>query len=273
MPLEKEVQEIRKRIQDLDNALENDDDLIKTDQEKIEDYIPGYNDYISSKFIEASDAIDSEYVKTMDDVEEELQEKIEKYLEDNEEFTTKMVNKFKHLLKNEKKDRRFTYKKIRPYVIATGMALSLFLGAKIGQKVIEDNHVTFDTSFDNIYGSINESPKEVLESYVEDQIDAYYSAEPHEEYKSREFEEAYRNFESELQKVNPDLRQLREYAKIVSDLSGKDEIDATKTYKETDYTKSRVIDGNVYLPVKDEKDLTTSDELTVIEGSLFKKRL
>lgn len=283
--LEEARENARRAIEEKDMDLaEKYDDIEVLDSDVVSKVAPDFVDARERQIENGSKEIDREYTMSKEEADKEkadeitqaLEEGIEKYLDETPSFAAKMVRKFMHLVQQEEDleitKRKPLYKKFTPYVVLATMALSSIFTSKIKEKQFEEDYVSFPSQVENIFESVDQAPIPVMEAYVYEQTKGYYKGcEEDERLKNEEFEKAYRRFYSALDKDEVDLDELINSVKAIDSISRTDNIDETIPFENSVYSNSIVQNGEVLVPVRDESEVKDGEELTVHNGSLFKR--
>ena len=278
-------EDAKRRIQENDRRLaakEEDFEVLDSDivtretptfAEVREKQIQNSNKEIERKYTMSKEEAE---IEKNNDITAELEKSIEKYLDDNPKFATRMARKFMHIIQKEDdleiNVRKPIYKRITPYLVLATMALSSIFTSKIKDQQFEKETVAFSSEVEDIFSSVDQAPIPVMDSYVDATTMAYYeSTDENKSLRNDKFEDAYRRFYSELAKEEPDLYVLRESAKAVSNIAATDGINETLPFEATNFKGSIVKDGKAFIPVTDESQVKDGEELIVQNGTLYKK--
>lgn len=200
-----------------------------------------------------------------------VESKIFDFLSSHPESAKKIIDMLTPLKEQKEIKRNKKFMKFAPYIIVGALAIGGVSGIGAGKRMAENEYPDYPTT----YSSIETAPPKVIEGYVNELYNDFTTASANADSTGGpgiDFDglsKQYANFERVINTENPTQEEITRMAKEISNGTNADGIKETMPFEYTDYSKSIVRDGEVYIPAGN--DYTEEDTLVSQDGLLYKK--
>lgn len=195
-----------------------------------------------------------------------IESKIFDFLSSHPESAKKIIDMLTPLKEQKEVKRNKKFMKFLPYIIAGTFAFGSAVGV-IGKDQVDKNT---PPSYPVTYSRIEDAPIEIQKAYVDGQyLNLTTESTTSDKFNYNEESKKYAAFEKLINSENPNEKDITTMARDISNGTPGDNADTTYPFEFTEFSKSIVKDGDVYVPAGN--DIEDGEDLTSQDGMLYKK--
>lgn len=241
----------------------------KVIDKKIDELTSEYNEEINNKYYYTDDEKE-EFAKEKRKKELEASKKeLFTFLDKHPEIAEEIVERYTKKEVKENNKRNAKLRKFAPMIIGISVIGGIITGSLAKKFEINHDNIVIPTSYEKTYSTIDEAPIELVEAYVNHEMDLYADEiEKGNIKRNEDFENVFRDFQKNVSEGN--TNRAMEDAINLNNYTINDMIDSTMPFDRTVYSGGYINEhGEVVLPVTSLDNIENSELL--YDGGLKKK--